>query len=84
VGPRAGLDTEARGKTPCPYRGSNPDLPVVQSVARHYTDWATWLIPVVVVVVGVVVVGVGGVVVVVVVLMGLEACQLLRIFAPVC
>jgi hypothetical protein len=25
----------------CPYRGSNPDRPVVQPVARHYTDWAT-------------------------------------------
>jgi hypothetical protein len=31
--------TEARGKIPC--RGSNLDRPVVQSVARHYTDWAT-------------------------------------------
>jgi hypothetical protein len=25
----------------CFCRGSNPDRPVVQSVARHYTDWAT-------------------------------------------
>jgi hypothetical protein len=25
----------------CPSRGSNPDRPVVQSVVRHYTDWAT-------------------------------------------
>jgi hypothetical protein len=41
VGPRAGLDTEVRGKILCPCRGSNLDLPVVQSVARHYTDWAT-------------------------------------------
>jgi hypothetical protein len=24
-------------------RGSNLDLPVVQPVARHYTDWTTWL-----------------------------------------
>jgi hypothetical protein len=36
VGPRAGLDTEDRGKILCPYRGSNPDLPVVQPVVRHY------------------------------------------------
>jgi hypothetical protein len=41
VGPRAGLDTEARGKILCPCRASNLDRPVVQSVARHYTDWAT-------------------------------------------
>jgi hypothetical protein len=27
VGPRAGLDTEARGKILCPRRGSNPDRP---------------------------------------------------------
>jgi hypothetical protein len=40
VGLKAGLDTEARGKILCPCRGSNPDRPVVQSVARHYTDWA--------------------------------------------
>jgi len=26
-------------KISCLCRGSNPDLPVVQSVARHYTDW---------------------------------------------
>jgi hypothetical protein len=39
VGPRAGLDTEARGKILCPCRGSNPDRPVVQPV-RHYTAWA--------------------------------------------
>jgi hypothetical protein len=38
VGSRAGLDTEARGKVSCPCRGSNDDRPVVQSVARHYTD----------------------------------------------
>jgi hypothetical protein len=25
----------------CLCQGSNPDLPVVQSVARQYTDWAT-------------------------------------------
>jgi len=43
VDPRAGLDTEARGKILCPRRGSNPDRPVVQPVARLYTDKATWL-----------------------------------------
>jgi hypothetical protein len=37
VGPRAGLDTGARGKILCPRRGSNPDRPVVQPVVRHYT-----------------------------------------------
>jgi hypothetical protein len=41
VGPRAGLDTEDGGKILCPWRGSNPDRPVVQPVVRHYTDWAT-------------------------------------------
>jgi hypothetical protein len=35
------LDTEVRGKIICLCRGSNLDLPVVQPVARHYTDWAT-------------------------------------------
>jgi hypothetical protein len=42
VGPRAGLDTEARGKILCPCRGSNPVRPVVQPVVRYYeyTDWA--------------------------------------------
>jgi hypothetical protein len=38
VGLRAGLDTEATGKILCLCRGSNLDRPVVQSVARHYTD----------------------------------------------
>jgi hypothetical protein len=28
VGPRAGLEAEARGKILCPCRGSNPDRPV--------------------------------------------------------
>jgi hypothetical protein len=28
VGPRAGLDAEARGKILCLYRGSNPGRPV--------------------------------------------------------
>jgi hypothetical protein len=37
VGPRAGLDTEARGKILYPCRGSNPDRPVAQPVVRHYT-----------------------------------------------
>jgi hypothetical protein len=37
VGPRAGLDTEARGKILCPRRESNPDRPVVQPVVRHNT-----------------------------------------------
>jgi hypothetical protein len=41
VGPRAGLDTEARGKVSCFYRGSNLDRTVVQSVARHYNECAT-------------------------------------------
>jgi hypothetical protein len=36
VGPRAGLDTEARGKILCPCQRSNPDRPVVQPVVRHY------------------------------------------------
>jgi hypothetical protein len=36
VGPRAGLDTEDRGKILCPCRVSNPDRPVVQPVVRHY------------------------------------------------
>jgi hypothetical protein len=40
VGPRAGLDTDVRGKILCPRRGSKPDRPVVQPVVRHYTDWA--------------------------------------------
>jgi hypothetical protein len=38
-GTRSGLDAEARGKIHC--RGSNPVCPIVQSVVRHYTDWAT-------------------------------------------
>jgi hypothetical protein len=39
VGPRVGLDTEE--KYSCLCRGSNLDRPVVQSVTRHYSDWAT-------------------------------------------
>jgi hypothetical protein len=38
VGPRAGLDTEARGKILCLYRGSNLDCPVVEFEVRHITD----------------------------------------------
>jgi hypothetical protein len=41
VDPRAGLDIKATGKLLCLCRGSNSDRPVVQSVARYYTDWAT-------------------------------------------
>jgi hypothetical protein len=37
VGPRASLDTQARGKILCPCRGSNLDRPVVQPIVRHYT-----------------------------------------------
>jgi predicted DNA-binding transcriptional regulator len=37
VGPRAGLDTEARGKILSLLRGSNLDRPVVQPVAIDYT-----------------------------------------------
>jgi hypothetical protein len=40
VGPRAGLDTEVRGKILCPCRGPNPDRPIFQPVVRHYTAWA--------------------------------------------
>jgi hypothetical protein len=40
VGPRAGLDTEARGKILCPCRGSNTDRLVIQPVVRYYTAWA--------------------------------------------
>jgi hypothetical protein len=35
--------TQVRGKILCLCRGSNLDRPVVQPVARHYTDWATRL-----------------------------------------
>jgi hypothetical protein len=38
VGPRAGLDKRGRGKVLCLCRRSNLDYPVVQSVARRYTD----------------------------------------------
>jgi hypothetical protein len=38
AGPRAGQDTEARGKIPCLCRGSKLGCLVVQSVLRHYID----------------------------------------------
>jgi hypothetical protein len=38
--PRAGLDTKATGKILFLCRESNLVRPVVQSVARHHTDWA--------------------------------------------
>jgi hypothetical protein len=40
VGPTAGQNAEATGKILYLCRGSNLDRPVVQSTARHYTDWA--------------------------------------------
>jgi hypothetical protein len=36
--PRVGVDREVRGKISCIYRGSNRYRPVVQSLARQYTD----------------------------------------------
>jgi hypothetical protein len=41
VGPRTSLDTEARGKILFLCWGSNPNRPAIQSVVRHYADWAT-------------------------------------------
>jgi hypothetical protein len=46
IGPEVGwarepVWTEVTGKTLHLCRGSSLDRPVVQSVARHYTDWAT-------------------------------------------
>jgi hypothetical protein len=44
MGPRAGLYIKARGKILLPLPGiehRSPGRPVVQSVARHRTDWAT-------------------------------------------
>jgi hypothetical protein len=38
VGPRAGVDTEARGKILCLCWRSNPDSPVTHSIVRHYSD----------------------------------------------
>jgi hypothetical protein len=39
VGPRAGLDTEDRGKILFPCRGLNPDRPVVQPVVSFLYDF---------------------------------------------
>jgi hypothetical protein len=41
VGPRAGLDTEVRGKILCPCWGSNPDRPVIQSIDTILTELPT-------------------------------------------
>jgi hypothetical protein len=38
VGPRAGLDTEATGKS---FASAGDRNPVFQSVVRRYTDWVT-------------------------------------------
>jgi hypothetical protein len=38
AGPSAGPHTEVRGKISCVCQGSNIVRPVVQSVARHYTE----------------------------------------------
>jgi hypothetical protein len=38
MGPRAGLDTEAKGKVLSPLPGIEPLSPGRQSVARHCTD----------------------------------------------
>jgi hypothetical protein len=43
VRPRAGLDTEARGKILSPVPGNEPRSPGHPAVAIHYTDWATRL-----------------------------------------
>jgi hypothetical protein len=37
VGPKAGLDAEARGKSSASAENQSP---VVQSVVRYYTNWA--------------------------------------------
>jgi hypothetical protein len=44
VGPRAGLETRGLKKSFRLCRGSNLDRPVVQSIDRDYTDWATPLV----------------------------------------
>jgi hypothetical protein len=43
MGPRAVLDTEVREKILLPLPGIELDGPVVQALARHYTDSATQL-----------------------------------------
>jgi hypothetical protein len=40
VGPRAGLDAEARRKIPCPCPGSNPGS-IIRSQTLPKSDWAT-------------------------------------------
>jgi hypothetical protein len=40
-GPQIRFGHRCQRKFFCPCRGSNLDRPVVQPVARHYTDWAT-------------------------------------------
>jgi hypothetical protein len=40
MGPRAGLDTVSKRKTPSSCRESNPDHPIGQSIASRYTDRA--------------------------------------------
>jgi hypothetical protein len=42
VSPRAGLDAETRRKILCLCRDQ---ILAIQSVVRHYMDWATWLMP---------------------------------------
>jgi len=38
VGPRAGLVVVCKRKIPSPRRDSNPDYPIIQPVARRYTN----------------------------------------------
>jgi hypothetical protein len=40
VGPRAVLDAVVKRKIPSPRRKSNPRAPIIQPVAKRYTDWA--------------------------------------------
>jgi hypothetical protein len=40
-GPQSRSGHRGYRKILCPCRGSNPDRTVIQSVVRHYTDWAT-------------------------------------------
>jgi hypothetical protein len=43
-GPQSRSGHMLKEKSFCLCRGSKPDRPVVQAVARHYTDWATRLV----------------------------------------
>jgi hypothetical protein len=43
VGPRAGLDTEARGKILLRLPGIEPRLPDRPACSQTLTDWATWV-----------------------------------------